>query len=133
MTQGMRGGLWIVAGLATALGQAPERLTFEVASVKRSAPVPASGGVFFGPPRGGPGTSDPEQITWTYATLKGLLMRAYDVKAYQVSGPAWLDTERYDVAAKVPVGVTKEQVERMWQNLLEERFGMTLHRELKEF
>src|SRR5438445_380299 len=53
-------------------------------------------------PRGGPGTRDPEHLTWSYATLKGLLMKAYDVKAYQVSGPQWLDTERYDIAAKVP-------------------------------
>jgi bla regulator protein BlaR1 len=106
---------------------------FEVASVKPSAPVPPNGGVYFGPPRGGPGTRDPEQTTWSYATLKGMLMKAYDVKAYQVSGPKWLETERYDIVAKVPAGVTKEQVNRMWQNLIGERFGVMLHHEAKEF
>ncbi|MCU1337460.1 MAG: hypothetical protein JWO19_3041 [Bryobacterales bacterium] len=60
-------------------------------------------------------------------------MIAYDVKAYQLSGPAWLDTERYDVVAKVPAGATKEQVNVMWQNLLAERFGVKLHHESKEF
>jgi uncharacterized protein (TIGR03435 family) len=40
-------------------------------------------------------------------------MTAYDVKMYQVSGPSWLDTERYDIVAKVPAGATKEHVNVM--------------------
>jgi hypothetical protein len=62
-------------------------VTFEVASVKVSPPVLPNERVYFGPPRGGPGTPDPTQITWSYATLRNLLMTAYDVKAYQISGP----------------------------------------------
>jgi len=116
---------------ATAFGQAAE-LTFEVASVKPAAPPAADGRMFFGG-RGGPGTPDPGQITWTNATLKTLLTIAYDVKPYQVNGPAWLDTERYDIIAKVPEGATKEQVNVMWQNLLKERFGVVVHHESKEF
>lgn len=116
-----------------AFAQDPQRATFEVASVRPSPPVPANGGVYFGPPRGGPGTPDPEHITWTYATLKAMLLTAYDVKAYQLNAPAWLDTERYDIAAKVPAGTTAEQVRVMWQRLLAERFGVALHRESKEF
>jgi uncharacterized protein (TIGR03435 family) len=106
---------------------------FEVASVKPSAPVPPSGGVYFGPPRGGPGTPDPGLITWTYARLIDLLMTAYDMKNYQINGPAWLYTERYDIVARVPAGATKEQVMVMWQKLLAERFGVVLHHEPKEF
>lgn len=113
-----------------AFSQPPDSPTFEVASVKRSAPFKP--GVFFGPARGGPGTADPEQITWSYATLKGMLMTAYDMKSYQVSGPDWLNTERYDVVAKVGNGATKEQVQAMWRNLLTERFGVALHHESKE-
>jgi len=60
-------------------------------------------------------------------------MTAYDLKTYQVTGPAWMDTERYDVVVKVPVGATKEQVSVMWQNLLAERFGLKVHHEPKEF
>jgi uncharacterized protein (TIGR03435 family) len=122
-----------VFACATAFGQAPESLTFEVASVKPSAPVPPNGGVYFGPARGGPGTSDPGRITWAYARFIDLLMTAYDVKAYQVSGPAWLNVERYDIAASVPADATKEQVNVMWQNLLAERFQVKLHHESKEF
>ena len=119
---------WIFACAFAANGQ-----TFEVASVKPSPPVPASGGVYFGPPRGGPGTPDPEQITWTYAQMKTILTTAYDVKNYQINGPAWLDSERYDIAVKVAPGATREQVNTMWQNLLAERFGLKLHHEPKEF
>src|SRR5580692_877613 len=122
---------WIVAFMLAS--SAPGVEQFEVASVKPSAPVPPNGGVYFGPPRGGPGTPDPGLITWSYATLKGLLMAAYDVKNYAVSGPAWLNTERYDIVAKVPAGAAREQVNRMWQRLLAERFGVVLHHESREF
>ena len=107
--------------------------TFEVASVKPSPPVKPGERVFYGPARGGPGTPDPGQITWTYARFVDLLMTAYDVRNYQISGPAWLQSERYDVIARVPAGATTEQVRVMWQNLLAERFGLMLHHDPREF
>jgi len=124
---------WAIALGSIFAQTANSQLTFEVASVRPSAPVPPSGGVYFGPARGGPGTPDPGQITWSYATLKVMLLTAYDVKNYQISGPAWLDTERYDAIAKVPADGTKEQVRVMWQNLLAERFGLIVHHESREF
>ena len=60
-------------------------------------------------------------------------MTAYDMKTYQVNGPAWLNTERYDIVARVPAGATKEQVNVMWQKLLSERFDVVLHHEFREF
>jgi uncharacterized protein (TIGR03435 family) len=120
-------------GCVLAFGQSTPSLTFEVASVKLSPPVTPGSRVYYGPARGGPGTPDPGQITWTYATLRSLLITAYDVNEYQINGPAWLNTDRYDILVKVPVGATKEQVRLMWQNLLAERFGVTLHHESKEF
>jgi uncharacterized protein (TIGR03435 family) len=122
-----------ILGCAAAFGQLSETLTFEVASVKPSDPVPPNGRVFFGPPRGGPGTQDPTRITWTYATLNNFLMMAYDVPSYQLSGPDWLGTQRYDVTANVPAGANKEQVRAMWRSLLAERFRVVLHHESKEF
>jgi uncharacterized protein (TIGR03435 family) len=106
---------------------------FEVATVKPSAPVPPTGGVYFGPQRGGPGTSDPELITWTYPTLRTLFLSAYELNTFQLKGPDWIDTQRYDIVAKVPAGATKDQVKVMWQKLLNERFGVVLHHETKEF
>ncbi len=107
--------------------------TFEVASVKQSPAVKPGERVFDGPARGGPCSPDPGQITWTYARFVDLLMTAYDVRNYQIRGPAWLESERYDVLARVPPGATKEQVRAMWQNLLAERFGLALHHEPREF
>lgn len=122
-----------VFACASAIGQATNNLTFEVASVKVAPAAPGGRGVVLRPPRGGPGTPDPGQITWSNATLMRVLMTAYDVKAYQVNGPAWLETEHYEIAVKVPAGATKDQVNVMWQNLLAERFGVRLHHQPKEF
>lgn len=107
--------------------------SFEVASVKPTPPPEPGVRVFYGPPRGGPGTSDPGQITWASAALRSIVMLAYDVQTFQVTAPDWLAAERYDIAAKVPPGATKQQVNVMWQNLLKERFGMIIHHESKEF
>lgn len=119
--------------IALAHGQAADTPAFEVASVKPSPPVPANGGVYFGPARGGPGTPDPGQITWTYARFIDLLTTAFDVQVYQINGPAWISSERYDVQARLPAGANRDQVRVMWQNLLAERFGLVLHHESKEF
>jgi len=82
---------------------------------------------------GGPGTTDPGQVTWSGSPLKWLLATAYDVRPYQISGPAWLDSEGYMIVAKVPEGATKEQVKRMWQSLLKDRFGVVVHHEARVF
>jgi uncharacterized protein (TIGR03435 family) len=106
------------------------KLEFEVASVKPSA-LPGRGVIKFDP--GGPGSGDPSRVTYTLSTIRDLVVEAYSVKRYQVSGgPNWLDSERFDIIAKVPEGATKEQVKVMLQNLLAERFKLTLHRETKE-
>ncbi len=42
-------------------------------------------------------------------------------------------TERYDIAAKVPPGTTKEQASIMMQNLLKARLGLAFHYEKRDF
>jgi uncharacterized protein (TIGR03435 family) len=54
------------------------------------------------------------------------------VKVFQIAGPAWLDTERFDISAMVAPSSTKEQVRVMLQNLLAERFKLEVHREERE-
>jgi len=54
------------------------------------------------------------------------------VKNYQIVGPSWLDTERFDINATLPPETTKQQFQVMLQNLLAERFKLTIHRETKE-
>ena len=115
-----------------AFGQvAGESPTFEVASVKPS--TVQAGQRMLVMMRGGPGTDDPGQLTCTNVPLKSILMRAYDVKEYQINGPKWLDTsERFDITAKIPMGATREQFKLMFQNLLAERFKLVLHHETKD-
>ena len=122
-----------------AIAQQAAQPAFEVASVKISNPnppqpaaVPMGGGSFRstmvarGCRRPNPGT-----FTCTNSSLKMLLMQAYNVKAYQIEGPAWIDSERYDVMAKVPEGVSPDLAPAMLQQLLTERFKMVVHKENK--
>jgi len=125
----VRCSLWLAA--ATTVFAQPAEPAFEVASVK--AVGAASGGPGSNLMHGGPGTADPGRITFPAATLKRLLMAAYGVGPDQVSGPAWLDSERYAIAAKVPAGADKPQVRVMLRHLLIERFGLKLHHETRNF
>jgi uncharacterized protein (TIGR03435 family) len=109
-----------------------QTLTFEVASVRPSPPPASHSPVFYGPPRGGPGTQDPGRITWSNAALRAIIMAAYDVQTFQLIAPDWLSAARYDIVAKVTAGTTKEEVRIMWQNLLKDRFSLALHYESKE-
>jgi uncharacterized protein (TIGR03435 family) len=60
-------------------------------------------------------------------------MRAYDLKEFQISGPGWIDSDRYDVIATIPEGAPEEEVPVMLQNLLAERFQMRIHRSTKTY
>lgn len=110
---------------------APAPVAFEVASVKPAAAQPGGRGGMIRI-QGGPGTRDPGRITYTNIPLTLLLTLAYDVKNFQVKAPSWMESERYDITAKVPQGATKEQTALMLQNLIADRFHLTLHHESKE-
>jgi uncharacterized protein (TIGR03435 family) len=129
----MRKSLGILALLSTAplFCQTAPPLAFEVASVKPAAQQPGGRGGMIRI-QGGPGTRDPGRITYTNVPLAFLLTIAYDVKNFQLKAPAWMDTEHYDVTAKVPEGATKEQTAVMLQNLIADRFQLILHHETKE-
>jgi len=114
-----------------ALAQQPDRkLTFEVASIKPAAPQAMRR--LQGSVDGGPGTADPGRIRYTDVSLTVLIMRAYNVQSFQVSGPSWMDSQTFDVVANVPAGATREDARIMLQNLLVDRFKMKLHKESKE-
>jgi uncharacterized protein (TIGR03435 family) len=113
-------------------GQTKAKLEFEVASIKPSVPPPGGRGMNVGA-RGGPGTADPTQITYSNMTLKLLIMTAYDMKNYQITAPDWTsDSQRFNIAAKVPEGASKEDLRAMLRNLLADRFQMKAHLEKKE-
>jgi uncharacterized protein (TIGR03435 family) len=82
---------------------------------------------------GGPGTNDPTRISAEQITLARLNRSAYDMPFDQISGPAWLQEEKYEITAKVPPGSAKEDLKIMLQSLLAERFKLAFHRKPTEF
>ena len=98
------------------------KLEFEVASVRPSSRE-VRDGVVLGL------RMDGAQARIGALTLRDYIAMAYRVKAYQVVGPDWISSERFDVNAKLPAGSTADQIPRMLQALLEERFGLAFHRE----
>jgi len=82
---------------------------------------------------GGPGSKDPGRYSYDVATPLDLIAVAYHVDYFQISSKAPLDQQRFDLAAKVPEGATKEQFREMMRNLLAERFHLKVHMESREF
>ncbi len=69
-------------------------------------------------------------------TLKLLIAAAYDLNPKTISGgPAWIESDRYDIDSVTPgeVQPTHDEQMTMLRSLLTERFQLTFHREPKEF
>jgi uncharacterized protein (TIGR03435 family) len=103
--------------------------TFEVATVKASPPN--DGGYIRGC-KGGPGTGDPVLWRCTNATITMLVLRAFDIKHYQLTAPDWAAGMNYEISAKLPPDTTKEQFREMIRNLLLDRFKLEFHWSKKE-
>jgi uncharacterized protein (TIGR03435 family) len=106
----------------------PPRVEFEVASIRPSDPIlsPADAakiGVHI----------DGARVNLTKLSLNDCLAAAYKVKLYQISGPEWMASERFDINAKLPAGSNGDQIPQMIQALLTDRFSMKFHREMKDF
>jgi bla regulator protein blaR1 len=108
--------------------KAAQPQSFEVASIKPSAPV--SGNMMMVRIEMAPGG----RFVASGVTLRMLLQQAYDVKDYQITGgPGWISTERYDINAKADVpDLKRDQVKILLQSLLAERFQLNFHRETKD-
>ena len=122
MTHSIPAALVLLAGSAFAQSSGP---AFEVASIKPAAPqTPGRMMIRMG--------GDPGRVNYSNVSIKDVIRQAYQVKDYQISGPDWLESQRFDINAKVPDGAPKEQIPQMLQNMLAERFKLSLHREKKE-
>jgi uncharacterized protein (TIGR03435 family) len=78
--------------------------------------------------------STPGAMTIHNFTLRMLVVQAYGIKDYQVSGGAkWVNTDRYDVSAKAAGPAEDAQLNEMLQTLLAERFQLVVHKESKPF
>jgi uncharacterized protein (TIGR03435 family) len=109
----------------TVFAQSPEpRPSFDIADVHVSARTtnPSMRGGFI---RGG-------RYELRTATMVDLIRTAYGVEANNVvGGPAWLDTDRFDVIANAPPASTPETLKLMLQSLLADRFKLVVHNDTK--
>jgi uncharacterized protein (TIGR03435 family) len=116
-------GIFLV-GCVLAQQQTP-RVEFEVAVIK-PARAGAQGNFFEIAPGG-------ERFTATNAPLRVLIMMAYGVADWQVSGgPGWMNSEYFDIEAKPEHPASREQIFQMLQSLLSDRFQLKLHKETRE-
>lgn len=75
---------------------------------------------------------DVQRVDIGYFTMAQLISYAYKVKPYQISGPEWMKSAHWDIAATLPEGATKEQIPEMMQALLADRFKLAIHHDQKE-
>jgi uncharacterized protein (TIGR03435 family) len=115
----------ILLAVCPGLGQNSAPLSFEVASIKPAKPA-------------GPGGASSSRTTAGRVELRSVSLReciamAYRVKDYQISAPAWLGEEGWEIVAKLPEGAPSNQMPDMLQTLLAGRFKLQVHRDKKEF
>jgi len=75
-----------------------------------------------------------DSLRATNATLASLIQSAYGILLDDrlAGGPSWVRTARFDVTAKAPQALPREQLRVMAQRVLENRFGVVLRREQLE-
>lgn len=96
---------------------------FEVATVKANHSGDNSSGF--------PGLRN-GTLTGRNVTMRMMLRAAYGLSESRISGPDWLDSDRFDLAGKAPQGVADTEFMPMLQSLLKDRFHLEVHREMKE-
>ncbi len=114
--------LLVCRGIALAQ-QAPAKPSFEVATVK---PVGPDSSILVGM------SADPSLVRYRNLNLRDAIRGAYKVRDYQIVGPDWMSTARFEVDAKLPPGASTDQIPEMFQSLLKERFKLTWRRDTKE-
>ncbi len=102
---------------------APERLSFEAASIKSNRTGPLFDA------RDNP-PYQPGRFIVTYQPLRSLISNAYRLDV--IGGPAWLDTEHYDITAKAAGDPSVDQLRAMVRTLLADRFQLRAHIEPRQ-
>lgn len=74
-----------------------------------------------------------DRVRFRAITVLQLLAQAYDMKYFQISGPGWIGTERFDIAATYAANPSPEDFQAMLRTMLADRFGLKLHHETRTF
>lgn len=101
---------------------------FEVASVKPNR-VGSAGGE--SAPREKI-TASPGSLTMESVSLQTCIKWAYGLRDFQISGPVWLTSERYDIVAKASGAAAEPELRIMLRALLADRFKLKTRTETKE-
>ncbi len=120
----------ILAAIASIPWAYASAQSFEVASVKAGAPIPIGENFNINL-----GTVRTGMLTLTNTTLSDCLKFAYELTSdSQIAGPDWIRNkeQRYDVIGKAPATTSRDEMLRMLQTLLTERFRIEMHHELCE-
>jgi uncharacterized protein (TIGR03435 family) len=123
-------GIW----QALPLAQTSEAPRFEVASIRENKS---------GSPEGSLRAQPGGRYEWTNTSLKGLIIVAHQRHAFDqreiTGGPDWIDSARFDVLAQTGVGTPPVDPDgfpsglfAMIRTLLEERFQLRVHNEVRE-
>jgi uncharacterized protein (TIGR03435 family) len=128
-----------IAGSATAIvaqGPAPAGTSrapaFDVVSVKRTPPGSPQMGALSVPP-GQAAVRPGGRLAAPSNTVRNLVRIAYGVQDLQIAGgPAWVASDRFDVEATTRPDVKADEARAMLRALLEERFKLAVHREMRE-
>jgi len=123
--------LALVVSVAKAQGTASVQSAapaFEVATIKPTSPDAKAGRYIT--------MQGTNRFVAKYYTLKLLIAAAYNLSPKVISGgPAWSDSDHFDILALTPGETRPSQPEQMamLRSLLSERFKLSFHREEKEF
>lgn len=117
-------GLFLSAALLAAASLAfAQAATYDVASIKPNKSGSQNSGT----------STQNGQLTATNVTLRNMIRNAYDLQDFQiVGGPGWVDSDRFDIIAKVEGAPAPPERRLMMQALLAERFSFVAHHETKE-
>jgi uncharacterized protein (TIGR03435 family) len=111
----------VVASGAAVIAQDAAMPAFDVISIK-----PQEGNPSFIP-------SSPTRFVDVNATMRSLITWAWNVRGFQVEGgPAWADSQRFDVSARSPRPVSERTMRLMVRQLLADRFQLRTRVEPRE-
>jgi uncharacterized protein (TIGR03435 family) len=119
---------WVVLLVASHVvamraSQAPEFASFDAASIKRNRSSDTRTRF----------DTSPGRLDAVNVPLRFLIRQSYRVPESRIlGGPAWLDSDRFDIMATVPAGATTDTIRGMLRGLLQMRFGLAMHMETRE-
>ena len=109
--------LFVIASFAAVATVHPQGPVFDAASIRPSAGQTKRGIIV-----------TPTGIVFRAVSPLNCLEEAYGVTPHQISGPAWIRTDRYDIIARTSEPMTPSQMMARLQTLLTDRFKLSLRR-----